>query len=80
MELNEAKEIVLGTLVNKSAWKHRAERLVNFAENNNLNKDEIGIIENNSWSRPPASIKNVPHTLIGGTTYKYMVWAFKKEI
>ena len=71
MTLIEAKEMVLGTLKNKSAWRSRAEKLVEFCRDYG---DDVFLVKNNSWGKPPAKYKNLKHRLIGGNAYDYYVW------
>ena len=35
----------------------------------------ISVVANNSWSKPPRANEAISATLLGGTTYRYHVWA-----
>jgi len=77
MTLVEAKEMVLETLENKSAWRARAENLVEFCRDHG---DDVFLVINNSWGKLPAKYKNLKHRRIGGTAYNYYVWAVSNTI
>lgn len=49
----------------------RVERLSDFLSKNK----NVTLRENNSWSTPPKPSKLQSYELIGGTTYKYQIWA-----
>lgn len=60
-------------LKNNNIIESRIDRLIKFANDNN---SKIDIHINNNWKTP--NKKNKKCVLLGGTTYKYMVWAIIK--
>jgi len=79
-KLNEKAVELLGSLAkNKktgNVLNNRVAKLVDFLEENE--GQNIEIVTNNSWSVPPkkSQLKNYKH--VGGTTYKYQIWAVIK--
>jgi hypothetical protein len=51
----------------------RAERLARFIESHGL--DGLTVEINNNYRRPPKPKSAKHYVLLGGTTYKYQVWA-----
>jgi len=50
----------------------RIRNLISFAERHN---EKTQVVTNNNWSHPPTPSKWAHCRLIGGTTYRYQVWA-----
>lgn len=63
------------TYETKQAKPWRVLKLLNFLRNTKPELSNVKIVLNNTWSRPPkpSGLKN--WTLLGGTTYRYQVWA-----
>ena len=60
---------------NNSIIDSRVALLRQFQAQNNIRNKDIEIEVNNNWSEPPAPKSARKYCKIGGTTYKYQLWA-----
>jgi len=72
---NDCRAFVEPTLIRPAYWQNRAANLAAFCNQLGMTPDQITIVENNSWGRPPSPSKWSAFCLLGGTTYQYQVWA-----
>jgi hypothetical protein len=72
---DDCKQIVQATLIHPWQWHGRARNLAAFCNKHGIRPDAVTILENNSWSYPPTPSKWRFYSLLGGTTYRYQVWA-----
>lgn len=54
---------------------NRVAALMRFINDNRLNPTSVNIETNNNWSKPPRPKSAKLYCHLGGTTYKYQLWA-----
>ena len=74
--LEQAIQAVDYTFLSPSAPRAgRAATLLAFANEQGVSIDDVIIEENNNWSKPPKPASTIAYRRLGGTTFKYQVWA-----
>jgi hypothetical protein len=74
---DQAIEMLGDYAINQNTGKlieARISGLIEFSKSN----ENVELVSNNNWKKPPKPSKWTAYKHLGGTTYRYQVWAVAK--
>jgi hypothetical protein len=71
---DQAIELLGDYAINQNNGKLLESRIIGLIEFSKSH-EQVDVVSNNNWSKPPTPSKWTAYKHIGGTTYRYQVWA-----